>query len=127
MQNKITSVLLLFLFGLISVATSYNGAKTYVTHSYSVATNCNNATMTSGQISVTEQVITSPSETNFMALGFPVQTLNVGDSVSGELAPALTRTCAHSLDTSTVNTVISVYTCSDNGTPSCTINLTHLD
>lgn len=129
-QSKLSSALLLGLYAIVTIATSVrpNGEDyLFQTKSYSVSTNCGNATMTTGQITVTEQRITNPSDTNFLAIGIPTETLDVGSDISGELAPALTRTCAHSLDTSVPNTTISVYTCEDNGIPSCILNLTHLN
>ncbi len=115
-------------YGLITVATSYSPNQYgYETHSYMVSTNCSNATSTTGQISVTEGRIVSPSQTSFITFGIPSETLNMGEEISGELAPALTRNCEHSLDTSTINVVISVYTCKDNGITSCIVNFTHLD
>jgi hypothetical protein len=127
MVNKIYSLFLLFLYAAITIATSNSPLTDYPTFHYSVASNCSNATFTSGEITVTEAMITSPSNIDFRALGFPTEVVSVGQSSSGELAPALTRTCAHNLDTSVVNTTVSVYTCVDNGVLSCTINLTHLD
>jgi len=128
MKNKIFSAGLLGLYALVSIATSVApNDGTYETHAYSVASNCSNASMTVGQISVTAGRITSPALTSFLSIGFPTEILSVGSPSSGELAPALTRTCVHTLDTSIPNTTISVYTCTDNGIPSCTINLTHLD
>lgn len=127
MQSKVSSVLLLGVYALVTIATSYKRDGEYVTRSYSVASNCGNATMTTGQISVTEGRITSPSVMSFTVIGIPSETLNIGADISGELAPALTRSCTYSLDDSTPNVLISVYTCEDNGIPSCIINLTHLD
>jgi hypothetical protein len=127
MGSKLVSVVLLALYAAVTVATSQGDVPNFPTHNYSVSSNCSNASFTSGQISVTQGYISSPSGIDFRALGFPNETLSIGDSTSGELAPALTRTCAHNLDTSVINTTVSVYTCVDNGALSCTINLTHLD
>jgi hypothetical protein len=127
MKNKFSSGLLLCLYGAVTIATSVKPDAQYVTHSYSVSTNCSNASFTTGQISVTEGRIISPSVMSFYALGIPSETLNIGADISGELAPALTRTCLYTLDTSTPNVSVSVYTCDDNGIPACIVNLTHLD
>lgn len=130
MRSKIFSTLLLASYALVTIATSVkpNGTDYLAeTKNYNVASNCSNATMTNGAISVTSGNITYPTGLNFTIVGIPSETLTIGDNISGELAPALTRTCTYSLDNSTINVTISVYTCQDNGIPSCIINFTHLD
>ena len=127
-RDKISSVVILLTYAAVTVATSQKDAQNnlYQTHSYDVSSNCSNATYTSGAITVTGQTITSPASTSFFSLGFPVTEITVGQDVSGDLAPALTRNCTHAISTA-LNTTISVYTCTDNSIPSCTISLTHLD
>jgi len=130
MKNRFFSVLLLLTYAAVTIATSVKpvGAD-YLqeTRNYSVTSNCGNASLTTGQISVTGATITAPSATTFLSTGIPTETLNIGEDVSGDLAPALTRSCQHSLDNTLPNLTISVYTCADNGIPACIVNFTHLN
>lgn len=128
MKNRVLPAALLFTYALVTIATSYKKDSVPLeSRSYSVFSNCGNATTTSGQVTVTGYEITYPAGTNFTAFGFPTQTMSVGSDVSGELAPALLRTCTHFLNTAVINTIVSEYTCTDVGIPACVINLTHLD
>ena len=125
MRNKIYSIFILSLYALVTIATSQKKEGLAAeTHEYAITSNCSNASVTTGTISLSSGTI---SNTDFRVYGFPNEALVVGEDSTGELAPALTRTCIHSLDTSTPTVTISVYTCSDNSIPSCIINLTHLD
>lgn len=124
MISFLKSLLILIPFAIVTVATSQlQETKTRI---YSVTSNCGNASFTTGTITVnSNNIIESPANVDFTNLGFPTASVVVGADSSGDLAPALTRTCTHS--SSVVGgTTVSAYTCSDNSIPSCTINLSHI-
>lgn len=128
MKLFLKSIIVLLPFALITLATSVkkDGDNFTIPKSYAVSSNCSNASITTGQITVYGSEISSPTSTSFLNLGFPTSSVNVGSNISAELAPSLTRTCNHSSNTVS-NTTVSTYTCSDNSIPACLINLTHLD
>lgn len=127
MANFVKSTLLLLLFASVTIATSkYKDSSALSTKFYSATSNCSNATFTTGNISVTNGAISSPSGINFLQLGFPSVILVVGQDVSSDIGGGAIRVCTHSSSVIS-NQTISTYTCSDNSFPACIINLTHLD
>lgn len=126
-RSLIYSILILVPYIAISLATSQVKPIVPVIRSYTVTSNCSNATMTSGTITAADQNITAPPDTTYKSIGLPVSFLTVGESsvISGDIAPALNRACLYS--TLTVGSVVnSVYTCADNGIASCVVTLSPL-
>ena len=132
LNNKVAyfilKILILSLFSITIVATSYKRAddSLFISKSYSATSNCANASFTSGIVSVRAGQVETPAGTTFLNLGFPSVTVSIGSDVSAEIAIALVRTCRYSQSVIS-NTTTSIYDCDDNGIPSCTINLIHLD
>ena len=94
--------------------------------SYGSASNCLNATVTNQAISVTSTgIIVAPEMIDFRNLGLPVTTLQIATqtAISGTVGSVL-RSCTYSLN-STSGT-LHVYSCDDNGTPSCQVSFTPL-
>jgi|GEM_PF-4198544 len=123
-KNFISSVLILLPFLIVTIATS-SYKYVPIIRTYSVSSNCSNATLTSGTITATDSTITSPANTTYLSIGLPLANLIVGGAatISAEIAPALTRTCLHSL-VAVGSATNSVYTCADNSIPSCVVTLT---
>lgn len=126
-KNFISSVLILLPFFIIAAATSSVSTTTPVIRSYSITSDCSNATLTSGTITASDSAIISPANTTYLSIGLPLSTLIVGSesSISAEIAPALTRTCLYSTITVGLSTS-AVYTCADNLIPACVVTLTPL-
>ncbi|MGZ3690581.1 MAG: hypothetical protein ACXVAX_03710 [Pseudobdellovibrio sp.] len=125
-RNKITTAFVLGIYALITVATSTSstGPIDITAKNYSVASNCSNATVTSGQIEVSGDTIVTPSTIDFTNIGLCSPQITIGSDCSGTLAPALTRHCVYSSSNPTGLAVVSTYTCSDNSIPSCVVTLT---
>lgn len=127
MANLIKNAFVLLLFASVTIATSkLKDTPSLDTKFYATSSNCANATFTTGNISVTDGSISSPSGVNFLQLGFPSVVLVVGQDVSSDIGGGVIRVCTHSSSVISGQTV-STYTCSDNSFPACLINLTHLD
>ena len=127
MLNLVKNTFILLLFGLITIATSkLKDIPTADTKFYATTSNCANATFTTGNISVADGSISSPSGVNFLQLGLPSVILVVGQDVSADIGGGVVRVCTYSSSVVS-NQTISTYTCADNSFPSCIINLTHLD
>ena len=126
--NKLGSVLLLSGYALVTIATSY--AKDYVpiVKNYTINSNCSNATYTVGPITTSDATIINPASTTYLNLGLPVALvfINTDTLVTGDIAPALSRSCIRSSGVVSGYT-ITTYTCADNSIPSCIVNFTHLD
>ena len=124
-KNFAYSVLILLPFVLVSLATSKKKDTAPVPLSYDLLSDCANATVTSGVITITEGVVTDPVNTTFLDFGLPVAELLPGfdNPITGEIAPALTRSCVYSFTTGTTHST-RTFTCSDNGIYACTFTLT---
>lgn len=121
-RNIISSAIVLALYALVTIATSKAIPNTDEAKAYSYTSNCNTATTTSGQIEVLDTSIVSPSNLDYIDLGFPSANITLGNDVSGELAPSLIRLCTYSSNTNLGITTLT-YTCSDNSIPACVITL----
>jgi hypothetical protein len=126
-KNFANSLLILLPFALVSLATSKASDYSPTPLNYNLASDCANATVISGPVTVTDGEVTSPANTTFLDFGLPVAKFSIAteNPVSAEIAPALTRSCIYTLIT-TPN-VVKTYTCSDNGIYSCTVTLTRTE
>lgn len=126
-KNLISSTLILLPFVVISIATSKQTTSSPVIRSYTVTSNCSNASLISGTIVASDDIIITPEGITYLNIGLPLSHLTVGkdSTISAEISPALTRTCLYS--TMAVGTTTnSIYTCSDNFIPACVVTLTPL-
>lgn len=128
MKNFVQSVVLLLAIAAVTVATSNNEGKNLpVVRSYTVASDCSNATVTTGTLIATDNKVTSPLNTTYLNVGLPVSEMIVGGetTVTGTIAPALVRSCTYATVIVGANTTY-VYVCSDNAIYACTVSLTQL-
>lgn len=112
---------------IVTIATSKSSNGTVLVNSnYGSASNCSNATVTNQVITVSSSgFIVSPEMIDFKNLGLPVATLQIATqtAISGTVG-SVSRSCTYSLN-STSGT-LHVYSCDDNGTPSCQVSFTPL-
>lgn len=91
---------------------------------FGAASNCANAKITNQVITVNEYgIVIAPSDRSFLDFGLPTSSLMIATqtAVSGTVNRA-TRDCTYSLNTT--SETLHVYSCSDNGTPTCQISFT---
>ena len=126
-KNFSLSLMILLPFAVVSIATSKAKDSVPVVINYNLASDCANATVISGPVTITDQAVTSPANTTLLDFGLPVAQFSLfGENpIVAEIAPALTRSCVYSLVTSP--TLVNTYTCSDNGAYVCTVTLTKAD
>lgn len=98
------------------VATSQYGGSFYGT--YNVKSDCVTPAYMN-TVSVSNSAITSPSGVNFTTLGFPTNTLVVGQNNLGT-SGSVTRVCETTINNNGINDSF-LYTCSDNGQFVCNI------
>ena len=125
--NIIFVIICLIGTSIVTIATSKKGDSPVLLNSiYGSASNCLNATVTNQAITVSSAgSILSPEMIDFRNLGLPVATLKIATetAISG-MVGSVVRSCSYSLN-STSGT-LHVYSCDDNGTPSCQVSFTPL-
>lgn len=123
--NFLRSLFILVPFALVTIATSTRKEYTPLPMGYTVASDCGNATVISGPVTVLEDTVTEPANTTFLDFGLPMDKIYFGkeNPVSAEIAPALIRSCIFSLTAGPTEST-RTFTCSDNGVYACTVTFT---
>ena len=129
MKNIKIIFVILCLIGssIVTIATSKKSDIPVLLNSnYGSASNCSNATVTNQAITVTSAgIIVAPEMINFRNLGLPVTSLKIATdtAISGAVGTVV-RSCSYSLNTT--SGTLHVYSCTDDGTPSCQVSFTPL-
>ncbi|MGE0631870.1 MAG: hypothetical protein AB7O96_05655 [Pseudobdellovibrionaceae bacterium] len=125
--ENILLALCLTMTAVVSIATSQapSSGRTATKSAAGAASNCPGAILTNQQIVATSYgTITDPADIDFTFFGLPEEVVVIGQTSVSGLVNGVTRTCVHSVDTT--SGTMHVYTCSENDAVVCEVTFTAL-